>query len=151
MSTYSLRVFKEEDVHFFKHLNICPNYNNAYVNGVYYWQSPIPGNRKLLSLQDGRISIWDTERLGRSNEIWVLNNKEHWTKLLKIEIDHLLKVERMFGLWKNAKVFVESESGQRLLCDIDTKEFSHLEIEPSAARTLVVYHYEDSHVAISRE
>ncbi|XWS75104.1 hypothetical protein CRYUN_Cryun01aG0056300 [Craigia yunnanensis] len=141
MSTGSWRVLKENDVQFFRDLRICPNYNNACVNGVYYWQvfksypsrsvtvmvlafhlgtevfklikSPIFGHGKLLPLHDGRISIWDSKTMERSIEIWVLNYERHWTKLLKI--DPLLKVERMFGFWKNGKVFVESESGQLLL------------------------------------
>ncbi|XWS66120.1 hypothetical protein CRYUN_Cryun05aG0172900 [Craigia yunnanensis] len=180
MSTDAWRVLEEDDVRFFKDLHICPNYSNACVNGVYYWQvskllhsglldykvlafhlgtevfqliqSPLSGHGKLLPLQDDRISIWDTERIERSersNEIWVLNDEGHWTKLLKI--DPLLKVERMFGFWKNSKVFVESESGQLLLYDLDSKEFSDVGIKASEAGDLDVYTYEESLVAIGRE
>ncbi|XVF23714.1 hypothetical protein REPUB_Repub13aG0063600 [Reevesia pubescens] len=180
MNTDSWRVLEDEDVHFFKDLHICPNCNDACVNGVYYWQvsqmpqlglihykvlafdlstevfqlieSPISGRGKLLPLLDDRISIWDTERIEtseRSNEIWVLNDEGQWTKLLKI--DPLLEVERMFGFWKNGKVFVESESGRLLLYDLDTVEFSDLGIKAKEAGDLDVYTYEESLVAIARE
>ncbi|XVE99385.1 hypothetical protein REPUB_Repub03eG0193600 [Reevesia pubescens] len=146
------------------------------VNGVYYWQasgmpqprliqykvlvfdlgtevfqlieSPISGYGKLLPLHDGRISIWDTETIERSNEIWVLNDEGHWTKLLNI--DPLLKVEGMFGFWKNGKVFVESESGQLLLYDLDTKEFKDVGIKATKVGNLGVNTYEESLVAIGR-
>ncbi|XVF75498.1 hypothetical protein PTKIN_Ptkin13bG0192400 [Pterospermum kingtungense] len=171
MSTDSWRVFEEEDVQLFKDLRVCPNHNNTCVNGVYYWQayklpnpeglfdfkvlafhlstevfqlieSPIPQG-KLLPLHDGRISIWDTERIGRSNEIWVLNNEGHWSKLLKI--DPCLE---MFGFWKNGKVFVQSENGQFLLYDLHTKEFTDFGFK--GLKNIMVYTYEESLVAINR-
>ncbi|XVF23719.1 hypothetical protein REPUB_Repub13aG0063900 [Reevesia pubescens] len=88
-------------------------------------ESPISGRGKLLPLLDDHISIWDTERIEtseRSNEIWMLNDEGHWTKLLKI--DPLLEVERMFG---------------------------DLGIKAKEAGDLDVYTYEESLVAIARE
>ncbi|XVF75499.1 hypothetical protein PTKIN_Ptkin13bG0192500 [Pterospermum kingtungense] len=174
LSTDSWRVLEEEDVEFVKQLHIFPNYNNTCVNGVYYWQvcqiglseykvlafdlstevfrlieSPISALGKLLPLHDGCISIWDTERVERSNEIWVLNDDGNWNKLFKIE--PLSEVERIFGFWKNEKVFVESKSGQLLLYDIDTEELTDFGIKASAAGDLHVYSYEESLVSIGRE
>ncbi|XVF23722.1 hypothetical protein REPUB_Repub13aG0064200 [Reevesia pubescens] len=158
MSTDSWRVLEEEDVQFFKHVHIDSNFSSAFVNGVYYWQviqslqlfmdykilafhlgievfqlmkSPISGHGKLLPFHNDRISFWGTGTIGRnerSNQIWVLNDEGHWTKLLKI--DPLLKVERMFGFWKNDKVFIESESGRLLLYDLDTRNSAILGLKP---------------------
>ncbi|XVF75495.1 hypothetical protein PTKIN_Ptkin13bG0192100 [Pterospermum kingtungense] len=178
LSTDSWRVLEEEDVHFFKDLHVSPNFNNTCVNGVYYWQvynlsnpglvdykvlafhlgtevfrlieSPISEHGKLLPLHDSRnISIWYTARIERSNEIWVLNDEGNWTKLLKIE--PLLEVDRMFGFWKNGKVFVGSESGQLLLYDLHTKEFTDFGIKASEDMSLEVYTYEETLVHIGRE
>ncbi|XVF75496.1 hypothetical protein PTKIN_Ptkin13bG0192200 [Pterospermum kingtungense] len=173
ISTDSWRVLEEEDVHFFRDLHVSPNFNNTCVNGVYYWQvyklfdykvlafhlgtevfqlieSPISGHGKLLPLHDGRISMWDTEgfQRERSNEIWVLYDEGNWTKLLKIE--PLLEVDRMFGFWKNGKVFVESESGELLLYDLHTKEFTDFGIKASEDMDLEVYTYEETLVDIGR-
>ncbi|XVE75325.1 hypothetical protein DITRI_Ditri12bG0085300 [Diplodiscus trichospermus] len=172
MSTDSWRVLEVEDVLFFRELHISPNYNNTCVNGVYYWQasklqaskvlcfhlnteafelikSPISGSGKLLPLHEYRISMWDTERIERTNEIWVLSNDGHWTKLLKI--DPLLKVERMFGFWKKNKVFIESESGQLLLYDLDIKELSDVGIKALEVGDIDVYIYDESLVSTSRD
>lgn len=160
----------------FSWLNSCTFFptTTTCVNGVYHWQvwhigqsefkvlafnlgtevfrlieSPISTLGKLLPLHDGRISIWDTERIKRSTQIWVLNDEDNWTKLLKIE--PILEVERMLGFWKNDEVlFVESKSGQLLLYNLGIDEFIDFGIEASAAGDLHVYNYEESLVAINR-
>ncbi|XVF23689.1 hypothetical protein REPUB_Repub13aG0061100 [Reevesia pubescens] len=182
MSTDSWRVCKEEEVKFFEHLCICPNKNNACVNGVYYWQvfnilplglidrkvlafnlgtevfrlieyPSFDSCGRLLPLHDDRISIWDTELLTHrkpSNQVWVLNDERHWTKLFKIE--PVLQVQSMFGFWKNDKVLVEPVSAELVLYDLETEEFRELGIKTIEGEFYFqVYAYEESLVAIRRE
>ncbi|XVF75497.1 hypothetical protein PTKIN_Ptkin13bG0192300 [Pterospermum kingtungense] len=138
MSMDSWRVLEdEEDVHFFKDVHICPNHNITFFELM---PSPISACGKLIPLHDGRISMWDTERIQRSerrNEVWVLNDGGHWSKLLKI--DPLSKVEKMLGFWKNGKVFVLSKTGQLLLYDLDTKEYTDLGIKANEGYIIDVY------------
>ncbi|XVF83299.1 hypothetical protein PTKIN_Ptkin16aG0475600 [Pterospermum kingtungense] len=176
MSTDSWRVFKEEEVEFFEDCFVCDNFNNACVNGVYYWQtfksgvvdfkvlafnlstevfhlidSPLSETcGQLLPLHD-RIAIWDTHLypdVKISNEVWVLNDDQgHWTKVLKIE--PALEAYKMFGFWKNGKVLVESIRGQLLLYDLESEEAKELGIQTrEGGDFLLVYTYEESLVAI---
>ncbi|XVF46367.1 hypothetical protein PTKIN_Ptkin03bG0021500 [Pterospermum kingtungense] len=92
MSSDSWRVFEDEEVEFFRDNHICGNFNNACVNGVYYWHTfksiddsgyydhkvlalnlgtevfrliDLPFSKRgghLIPLHD-RIAIWDTDLL----------------------------------------------------------------------------------------
>ncbi|XP_022764574.1 putative F-box protein At1g32420 [Durio zibethinus] len=117
-------------------------------------ESPCPESPgKLLPLHDDLISLWYiemTDRDLRSNEVWVLNDDGHWTKLLKIE-PHFV-VQRTFGFWKNGKVFLESVSGQLMLYDLETEELSEelgIKVRGGGEDLLRVYTYEESLVAIT--
>ncbi|XVF83301.1 hypothetical protein PTKIN_Ptkin16aG0475800 [Pterospermum kingtungense] len=176
MNTDSWRVFKEDDVEFLQDYAVGDNFNNACVNGVYYWltfkfgtvgfkvlafnlgtevfhliDSPLSQScGQLLPLHD-RIAIWDIHLYpnGKINyEVWVLNDDQgHWTKVLKIE--PVIEVDKMFGFWNNRKVLVESISGQLLLYDLENEETKKLGIQTRVGGdSLWVYTYEESLVAI---
>ncbi|KAE8683268.1 hypothetical protein F3Y22_tig00111213pilonHSYRG00626 [Hibiscus syriacus] len=105
--------------------------------------------RSLLPLND-RVSFWDTEMMetsARTNEVWILNDGCHWTKILKIVSRP--EFERMFGFWKYGEVLAESEAGEFVLFDLDTRNSRELGIKTRVRGDLLqVYTYEENLASI---
>ncbi|XVF46365.1 hypothetical protein PTKIN_Ptkin03bG0021300 [Pterospermum kingtungense] len=140
MSSDSWRVFKDEDVEFFRDYHVCGNFNNACVNGVYYWHT-------FKSIEGSGYYDHKVLALNLGTEVFQLIDPPFSKRG-----GHLLPLHDRIAIWDTDLLIDTEISNELLLYDIENEEAKELGIQTKKDwYFLFVHTYEESLVAIGKE